>query len=210
MHSGGTAGWTALPPSGHSAFTGCHSLAAVGIPLHWLAVWHSCAPMPALFEIEQRMERVGKELARQTESSPKAPLIQALQSLRGIGRLTAITLVAEIGTFSRFRSPAQLMAYLGLVSREYSTGLSTRRGSMTKTGNGRARRAVVESAWSYRYRPAVKGDLAERLEGMPAEVQRISWKAQERLHGKYRRLVYAKNKHKNVAIGARVPLKRRA
>jgi Transposase and inactivated derivatives len=156
----------------------------------------------ALFEIEQRMERLGKELARQMESSPKAPLIQALQSLRGIGRLTAITLVAEIGTFSRFRSPAQLMAYLGLVSREYSTGLSTRRGSMTKTGNGRARRAVVESAWSYRYRPAVKGDLAERLEGMPAEVQRISWKAQERLHGKYRRLVYAKNKHKNVAIGA--------
>ncbi|WP_148099531.1 transposase, partial [Paenibacillus macerans] len=85
-----------------------------------------------------------------------------LQSLRGIGLLTAVTLAAEIGSFTRFRSPAQLMAYLGLVPRESSTGLSTRRGSMTKAGNGRLRRSLVESAWSYRHRPAVKGDLAKR------------------------------------------------
>lgn len=155
-----------------------------------------------LFEINQRMARLEKELVAQAESHPKAPLIQALQTLRGIGLLTAITLVAEIGTFSRFRSPAQLMAYLGLVPREYSTGQSTRRGGITGTGNGRVRRSLTESAWSYRYRPAVKGDLAKRLEGMPAEVQLISWKAQERLHYKYRKLVFAKNKHKNVAVSA--------
>ncbi|MNJ41446.1 Transposase IS116/IS110/IS902 family protein [compost metagenome] len=156
----------------------------------------------ALDEIEQRMGRLEKALVEQAATGPKASLIQVLQSLRGIGLLTAVTLAAEIGSFARFRSPAQLMAYLGLVPREYSTGLSTRRGSMTKTGNGRLRRTLVESAWSYRYRPAVKGDLAKRLEGMPADVQLLSWKAQQRLHYKYRYLVFGKNKHKNVAIGA--------
>jgi len=156
----------------------------------------------ALDEIEQRMGRLEKALVQQAATGSKASLIQALQSLRGIGLLTAITLAAEIGTFARFRSPAQLMAYLGLVPREYSTGLSTRRGSMTKAGNGRLRRTLVESAWSYRHRPAVKGDLAKRLDGMPADVQLLSWKAQERLHYKYRHLVFGKNKHKNVAVGA--------
>lgn len=156
----------------------------------------------ALDEIEQRMGRLEKARVEQAATGPKASLIQVLQSLRGIGLLTAVTLAAEIGSFARFRSPAQLMAYLGLVPREYSTGLSTRRGSMTKTGNGRLRRTLVESAWSYRYRPAVKGDLAKRLEGMPADVQLLSWKAQQRLHYKYRYLVFGKNKHKNVAIGA--------
>ncbi|WP_178020821.1 IS110 family transposase [uncultured Paenibacillus sp.] len=156
----------------------------------------------ALNESEQRMGRLEKALVQQAVVGPKADLIQVLQSLRGIGLLTAITLASEIGSFARFRSPAQLMAYLGVVPREYSTGQSTWRGSMTKTGNGRLRRALVESAWSYRHRPAVKGDLAKRLDGMPAEIQLLSWKAQERLHHKYRHLVFRKNKHKNVAIGA--------
>jgi len=156
----------------------------------------------ALDEIEQRMGRLEKALVEQAALGSKASLIQVLQSLRGIGFLTAVTLAAEIGSFARFRSPAQLMAYLGLVPREYSTGLSTRRGSMTKAGNGRLRRTLVESAWSYRHRPAVKGDLAKRLDGMPADVQLLSWKAQERLNYKYRHLVFGKNKHKNVAIGA--------
>lgn len=120
----------------------------------------------------------------------------------GVALITAITIAAEIGSFDRFRSPAQLMAYLGLVPREYSTGLSTRRGSMTKAGNGRLRRALIESAWSYRHRPSVKGELAKRLEEMPADVQLLSWKAQERLHYKYRKLVFGKSKNKNVAIGA--------
>lgn len=155
-----------------------------------------------LNEIEQRMERLEKALVQQAAVGSKATVIQVLQSLRGIGLLTAVTLAAEIGSFARFRSPAQLMAYLGLVPREHSTGPTTRRGSMTKSGNGRLRRALVESAWSYRHRPAVKGDLAKRLDGMPANVQLLSWKAQERLHYKYRHLVFGKNKHKNVAVGA--------
>ncbi|MDQ6423667.1 transposase, partial [Paenibacillus sp. LHD-117] len=141
-------------------------------------------------------------LLEQATTGAKASVIQLLQSLRGVARLTAITIAAEIGTFERFRSPAQLMAYLGLVPREYSSGQTTRRGSMTKAGNSHLRRTLVESAWSYRHRPAVKGELAKRLEGLPAAVQLLSWKAQERLHTKYRRLVFGKSKHKNVAIGA--------
>lgn len=156
----------------------------------------------ALEETEQRLGRLEKALFEQATVGAKAPIIQVLQSLRGIGLLTAITIAAEIGSFARFRSPAQFMAYLGLVPCEYSSGQSTRRGKMTKAGNSRLRRSLIESAWSYRHRPVVKGDLAKRLEGLPAEVQLISWKAQERLHQKYRRLVFAKNKHKNVAVGA--------
>jgi transposase len=156
----------------------------------------------ALEETEQRMGRIEKALLSQATVGAKASIIQVLQSLRGVGLLTAITVAAEIGSFARFRSPAQLMAYLGLVPREYSSGIRTKRGAMTKAGNSRLRRALVESAWSYRYRPAVKGDLAKRLEGLPADVQLLSWKAQERLHQKYRYLILGKNKHKNVAIGA--------
>jgi transposase len=156
----------------------------------------------ALEEIEHRMGRLEDALLRQATTGAKADVIQALQSLRGVARLTAITIAAEIGTFARFRSPAQLMAYLGLVPREYSSGQSTRRGSMTKAGNSHLRRTLVESAWSYRHRPAVKGELANRLEGLPPDVQLLSWKAQERLHMKYRHLVFGKSKPKNVAIGA--------
>jgi transposase len=156
----------------------------------------------ALEEIEQRMGRIEKALLDQATVGAKASIIQVLQSLRGVALITAITIAAEIGSFARFRSPVQLMAYLGLVPREHSSGLSTRRGSMTKAGNSHLRRALVESACSYRHRPAVKGDLAERLKGLPADVQLLSWKAQERLHKKYRHLVFGKNKHKNVAIGA--------
>lgn len=155
-----------------------------------------------LEEVEQRMGRIEKALLQQAAVGAKASIIKVLQSLRGIALLTAITIAAEIGSFARFRSPAQLMAYLGLVPRESSTGLSTRRGSMTKAGNNHLRRALIESAWSYRYRPAIKGELMKRLDGLPADVQLLSWKAQERLHKKYRHLVFGKNKHKNVAIGA--------
>lgn len=156
----------------------------------------------AMEEIEQRIGRLEKALIEEEATSSKADLIQILQSLRGIGFLTAVTLAAEIGSFARFRSPAQLMAYLGLVPREHSSGARTQRGSLTKAGNGRLRRTLIESSWSYRHRPAIKGDLARRLEGLPADIQLISWKAQERLHGKFRRLVYGLNKHKNVAVTA--------
>lgn len=156
----------------------------------------------ALEEVEQRLVRLEKSILEQASKGAHSSLIQVLQSLRGVALTTAVTIAAEIGTFSRFRTPAQLMAYLGLVPSEHSSGQSVRRGSMTKTGNRRLRRALIEAAWAYRHRPAIKGDLAKRLDGLPGDVQLISWKAQERLHTKYRHLVYRKNKHKNQAIGA--------
>ncbi|MBY0202497.1 MULTISPECIES: transposase [Paenibacillus] len=127
--------------------------------------------------------------------------VAILQSLRGIGFLTAVTLVSEIGSFARFASPSKLMAYLGLVPCEHSSGASTKRGSITKTGNWRLHLTLIESAWSYRHRPAIKGDLAIRLEGLSEDVQQISWKAQNRLHAKCR-LIFGKHKHPNVAIAA--------
>ena len=143
-----------------------------------------------LNEIEQRIGRLEHALMEEAATHPKAEMIRILQSLRGIGFLTAVSLVSEIGSFARFSSPAKLMAYLGLVPREHSSGASTKRGSLTKTGNGRLRRTLIESSWSYRHRPVVKGDLACRLEGLPADVQDISWRAQVRLHNKFRRLIY--------------------
>jgi transposase len=152
-------------------------------------------------ECEERIKRIELGIAEQAIAGPHAPVIQALQTLRGVALLTAATLVAEIGSFMRFRSPAQLMAYIGLVPREYSSGQSVKRGRMTKTGNAHLRRTLVESAWSYRHRPAIKNDLEKRQENQSLEVQAISWKAQNRLHLKYRKIVL-KGKHKNIAIGA--------
>jgi len=110
-------------------------------------------------------------------------------------------LIAEVGEFSRFRSPRQLMAYAGLVPREYSSGSRRRQGGITKTGNAHLRRAVVEAAWSYRYPPAVKRAMRQRVEGQDASVQAVAWKAQERLHRKLRRLV-GRGKRRSVAVTA--------
>jgi len=135
------------------------------------------------------------------EVSTRTPVIKALQALRGVAEVTAVTLVAEVGEFSRFRSPRQLMAYAGLVPREYSSGSRRWQGGITKAGNSHLRRVVVEAAWSYRYPPAVKGAVRQRLEGQAPSVQAISWKAQERLHRKLRRLL-ARGKRRPVAVTA--------
>ena len=156
----------------------------------------------AIFECEQRLHRLEKAILEEASQGAHAAVIQVLQALRGIALIHAVTLAAEIGSFKRFRSPMQLMAFLGLVPRERSSGESSRKGGMTKAGNAYLRRLFVEAAWSYRHRPAVKGELAKRLENQSAQVQAISWKAQKRLHDKYMRLILKRGKHKNVAIGA--------
>ncbi|WP_044479186.1 IS110 family RNA-guided transposase [Paenibacillus antibioticophila] len=154
-----------------------------------------------LREIEERIKRLETAMQEAAEICTHAPVIRAIQGLRGVALLTAITLVVEIENFERFRSPAQLMSYLGLVPREQSSGITTKRGRLTKTGNSRVRRALIEAAWSYRHRPAVKGDLEKRLEGQSAHTQEVSWKAQHRLHSKYLRLL-RKGKHKNLVVAA--------
>lgn len=152
-------------------------------------------------EIEERIQRLETAILEEAGKSVHAPVIEAMQGLRGIALLTAAILVSEIGHFSRFRSPAQLMAYLGLVPREYSSGATTKRGRITKAGNGRVRRALIEAAWSYRHRPAIKGDIQKRLENQSEYVQLTSWKAQNRLHQKYIRLV-KRGKDANLAMAA--------
>lgn len=142
-----------------------------------------------LYEIEQRLKRLEEEIEIQATEGVHAPIIQVLQSLRGIALITATSLVAEIGSFKRFGSPRQLMAYAGIVPSEYSSGDVRNQGRITKTGNRHVRKLLIESAWSYRYQPAVKGNLKKRLENQSKTVQAISWKAQKRLHDKYFRLL---------------------
>lgn len=142
----------------------------------------------SIYEVEERMKRIEAQIHEEAVESEHAPVIQALQTLRGIAEITAVTLVAEVGQFSRFSNPRQLMSYAGLVPKEYSSGSNRWQGSITKVGNSHIRRALVEVSWSYRHRPSLKGELKKRQIGQPLEAQRIAWKAQHRLNLKYNRI----------------------
>ncbi|NMI07918.1 IS110 family transposase [Paenibacillus sp. SZ31] len=148
-----------------------------------------------------RLGRLEKYMAQEAQSGPRASLITALQVLRGVALITAITLVAEVGSFLRFPKGSSFMSYTGLVPSEYSTGQTTRRGATTKAGNRHVRRAAVEAAWSYRYQPALKGKLLQRQQGQNAEVCAMAWHAQVRLHEKYRKLL-SRGMNKNKVITA--------
>lgn len=116
-------------------------------------------------------------------------VINALQALRGIALVSAVTIVAEVGELSRFTRAPQVMGYTGLGTRENSSGPRTRRGGITKAGPAHLRRIVIEAAWAYRHRPAVGGALRKRQATLSEEVKAIAWKAQHRLHGRYRKLL---------------------
>lgn len=142
-----------------------------------------------LKEFQQRLKLLEQEIEDQAKDGIHAPMIQTLMTLRGIAVITATSLVAEIGSFQRFKTPKHFMAYTGLVPSESSSGELRRLGKITKTGNQHVRRLLIEAAWSYRYQPAVKGELKKRQEGQPTNILGISWKAQNRLHKKYYRLL---------------------
>lgn len=154
-----------------------------------------------LQEIEQRIKRLEEEIELQATEGYHAPIIQALQTLRGVAVISATSLAAEIGSFKRFPTPNQFMAYAGLVPSEASSGDTRRQGKITKTGNRHVRRLLVESAWSYRYPPAIKGEIKKRQEGQLPGIQAISWKAQNRLHKKYYRLL-SRGKESGKAVTA--------
>jgi transposase len=160
-----------------------------------------------LHAVEQataRVERLTQDIAELVESWSLKPLVKALQALRGVQLVTAVTLAAELGDLSRFSNARQLMAYLGLVPSEHSSGASKKRGRITRTGNRHARRILVESAWSYRFRPTLSTAIRRRNEGLPARVQAIAWKAQHRLHGRYKRLLgRGKTKQQTITALAR-------
>jgi transposase len=130
-----------------------------------------------------------------------APLVTALMAMRGIQLVTAVAVLAEIGDLSRFSSPRELMGYLGLVPSEESTGDDVRRGGITKAGNKRARRVLVEAAWSYRHPARVSLAMQARVAAAPEAAQAIAWKAQVRLCARYRALV-RRGKLRTVAVTA--------
>lgn len=120
-----------------------------------------------------------------------APVVAAVQALRGVSILVAATVVAEVGNFSRFSSPRQLMAYLGLNPSEHSSGATIKRGPITKTGNSLARTCLVEAAWTYRHPARVTQIIRDRLKELPPPIRAIAWKAQVRLSSRYRKLTAA-------------------
>ena len=138
------------------------------------------------------MQRIEAAIDEAVEQAPEPfrEVVHALQSLRGVRKTTAIGVTAEVGVFSRFRHPRELMGYSGAVPSEHSTGGpgKAKRGSITKTGNALLRRLVVESSWSYRHRASLRGNLKKRQKAQRAEVVEIAWRAQVRLCGRYRRL----------------------
>ena len=151
-----------------------------------------------------RVARLTKDIVELVESWSLQPLVKALQALRGVQVITAVILAAELGDFARFASAPALMAYLGLVPSEHSSGETKKRGRITRTGNGHVRRILVESAWSYRYRPAMSREIRKRNEGVAPAVQAIAWKAQQRLNGRYKKLLgRGKNKQQTVTALAR-------
>ena len=118
-----------------------------------------------------------------------------------MAKITAVTIVAEVGSLSRFPKPRQLMGYSGLVSSEFSSGKHIQRGHITKTGNAHLRRVIMEAAWAYQRRPWVGGALLKRQQGLDQEVKDLAWKAQWRLHHRYNKLA-ARGKNKNQIVTA--------
>jgi len=142
----------------------------------------------AIDDAATRLRRLDEQVAAIVPSWSMAPLVDAYQAMRGVSFVVAVTFVAEIGDVRRFDNPRQLMAFLGLVPSERSTGERVRRAGLTLAGNKRARRVLIEGAWSYRYPARVSQTLQARLEGLPQAVRAIAWKAQIRLCARYRRL----------------------
>jgi transposase len=154
--------------------------------------------------VREQLDRVQRLTGQVQELVPPwrwAPVVKALQALRGVSLIVAATTIAELGDLTRFESARQLMAYLGLVPSLHSSGPTTRRGGITKTGNGHVRRALTEAAHAYSHPARESRIIAARLEGLPQLVKDIAWKAQVRLCGRFRKLI-KRGKNKNAVVTA--------
>jgi transposase len=195
------------PPLGLKAWTGKY--------VEWTQQIHYTHPareatlLDCLNEVQHMAERVKRleqsilELVN-LAPAPVQAVIQGLQALRGVAHISAVTIAAELGNISsRFESARKLMGYSGVFPSEDSSGQRIRRGSITKSGNAHLRRIVVESAWSYRHRPSIGARLRKRQEGVPAQITEIAWKAQNRLHKRYMKLMAAGKDQRKVmtAVG---------
>ncbi|MFW5988253.1 MAG: IS110 family transposase [bacterium] len=148
-----------------------------------------------------KVERFDKTVEDHSKTCSQADFINALKAFRGIKTITAATIACEIGDVRRFPHPRSIMAYLGTVPSEHSSGNTRHQGSITKTGNAHLRRVIVEACWHYRYEPKVSYSLNKRQKGVSPKIKDISWRTQVRLNKKYRRLL-GRGKPKQVVITA--------
>lgn len=147
-----------------------------------------------------RIERLTRAIESEAATWRFAPVVAALQAMRGIQFVHAVTVIAELGDLTRFVSPRALMGYLGLVPREDSSGEHRHQGSITKAGNSYARRAMIEAAWAYRHPARVTRIIATRQTALPKAACDIAWRAQLRLSAKYRRLAARHLNHNKIVV----------
>ena len=152
-------------------------------------------------ERTNRLKRLDNELAHHVKQWRYYPVVKAIQALRGVRLLVATGVIAELGDLTRFDHPRKLMSYLGLVPSEHSSGSKRRLGAITKCGNGRARRLLVEGAHGYRYEANISKEMQLRQEGLSKEIIDIAWQAQLRLCRRYKKLMH-RGKHRNVVVTA--------
>lgn len=157
--------------------------------------------LDAMASTEARVMRINKQIQDFCPTWRLEPVVKALQSLRGISLISAVTVIAELGDLTRFDNPAKLMAYLGLIPMEHSSGPKIKKGPITKAGNTHVRKALIESAQAYRLPARKSSTIRKRQEGLPEQVVDIAWQAQLRLCHRYRRLMARGKKH-NVVITA--------
>lgn len=190
-----------IPYSGKTSWTAAH--------MRWLGNLKLPQPaqqivfqeyLHAVNDAASRISRLEQSLRDAFQDWAYRPLVEALQAMRGIQLIAAMTLVAEIHGFERFENPRQLMAYLGLTPSEHSSGQSRRQGAITKAGNGPARRTLVEIAWHYRFPARVSRIIATRQSTLPKVVCDIAWAAQLRLCARFRRLAARKLHHNKIVV----------
>ena len=167
-------------------------------PLHYVVLQDYIATVEAA---KERRDRLEAQIIAVLPEWPLAPVVDALQALRGIALVAAATLVAELGDITRFSNPRQLMAYIGLVPSEHSSGRSRRQGETTRAANAAARRMLIEAAWSYRFPARISREQLSQQEHLAKPIRDIAWKAQERLCRRHRKLI-REGKLKNVVAAA--------
>lgn len=155
--------------------------------------------LDSVTEAASRENRLMGEINKHARCWRLWPAVEALMALKGVAMITACTIISELGDLSRFEHPKHLMSYLGLTPSESSTGNRVKRGSITKTGNARVRRVLIEASWNYRFNPKVNKDIQRRQEHLPLKIRKIAWEAQLRLTHRYKTMLN-KDKVKNVIV----------
>lgn len=176
--------------TGKTTWNGAHRAWIAGQHFTAAAQQHVLADALAAVEVAGlRVRQLTERLRQLAEVWDRAPLVKAMQALRGVEFVTAVTLAAEVGDFRRFATAGHFMAYVGLIPSERSSGKQRRQGPITRTGNAHVRHVLVEAAWQYRRKPRLSKAIRERSAGVSPRVCAIAWKAQSRLHNRMNRLI---------------------